>query len=103
MQVVVEAVSILLAKVGVDAANRQVHMRQPPSRWIRLLTVNADVADTSAVGFYELFTLHEHAAGTATGIEHAAFVWREHFNKHLNHATGRVELPALLPLGAGEL
>ena len=47
--------------------------------------------------------LHEHAAGAAAGVVDAALVRREHLDQHADDAAGRVELAALLALGAGEL
>lgn len=35
--------------------------------------------------------------------EHATFVGREHLDEHAHHAARRVELPAVLALGRGEL
>src|ERR1019366_4310081 len=43
------------------------------------------------------------AAGAATGIEDPALVGRKHLDQHADHAAGRVELAALLALGAGKL
>ena len=51
----------------------------------------------------ELHRLHEHARGTAAGVVDAAAVGFEHLDQELDHAARRVELAALLPLGAGEL
>ena len=42
--------------------NREVHLRQPPRRGVRLLPVNRNVADAAAVLLDELLALHEHAA-----------------------------------------
>jgi len=51
----------------------------------------------------ELLALHEHSARAAAGVVNTALVGRKHEHKHLNHASGRVELSAFLALGAGEL
>ena len=56
-----------------------------------------------AVGLDELLALHEHAAGAAAGVVDAALVGREHLDQHADDAARRVELAALLALGAGEL
>jgi len=55
------------------------------------------------VGFDELFRLHEHAAGAATGVVDAALVGREHGHQAAHHAGRGVELATVLALGAGEL
>ena len=52
---------------------------------------------------HELLGLHEHATGAAAGIVDAPLVRREHLHQHPHHGPGRVELPALLALGVGEL
>jgi len=70
---------------------------------VGFLAVDADVADPAAVGFNKLLRLDEHSTGTAAGVIYTAFIRSQHFNEELNHATGRVELTALFPLGAGEL
>ena len=62
-----------------------------------------DVAELAAVGLDELLGLHEHAAGAAAGVVDAALVGREHLDQHADDARGRVELAAVLALGAGEL
>jgi len=51
----------------------------------------------------ELHRLHEHARGAAAGVVHAAAVGLEHLDEELDHAARRVELAALLALGAREL
>src|ERR1019366_1954042 len=43
------------------------------------------------------------AAGAATGIEDPALVGRKHLDQHADHAAGRVELAALVAIGAGKL
>ena len=56
----------------------------------------------AAVGFHELFGLHEHAAGAAGGVVDAALVGSEHLDQEAHHAVWGVELAAVLALGAGE-
>ena len=51
----------------------------------------------------ELHRLHEHARGAAAGVVHPAAVGLEHLDQELDHAARRVELAALLALGAREL
>ena len=53
--------------------------------------------------FDELFALHEHAGRAAARIVDAPLVRREPLDQHADHATRRVELPAILPLRTGEL
>ena len=60
-------------------------------------------ADPPSVVFDELLGLHEHARRAAAGVVDAAFVRREHVDQHLDDRPRRVELAALLALGAGEL
>jgi hypothetical protein len=100
---VVEGVGVLLAEIALDTANGQIHLGKPPGGVIRLLTVDADVADLAAMLFDELFRLYEHAAGTAARIVYSALVGSQHFDQHPDDTAGRVELAALLALGAGEL
>ena len=105
VQVAVEAVGVLLAEVGVDAADGEVHLRQPPGGVVGFLAVDADVADCRPpCASHELSRdLNEHAAGAAAGVEDAALVRREHLDQQPDDAAGRVELAALLAFGAGEL
>src|SRR5690606_34283718 len=56
-----------------------------------------------AVGLDELLALHEHAAGAAAGVVHAALVRGEHLDQHAHDVLRRVELAALLALVAREL
>ncbi|GIV04129.1 MAG: hypothetical protein KatS3mg015_2959 [Fimbriimonadales bacterium] len=101
MAVVVEAVAV--RDVSLDAADGQVHLAQPPGGVVRLLAVNADVADAPAVLLDELLGLNEHAAGTAAGVVDAALVRGEHLDQQADYAARREELAPLLTLGAGEL
>lgn len=103
VQVAAERVGVFGAEVAFDAANGQVHHRQPPRRRVGLLTVDRDVADPPAMLFDKLFALHEHARRAAAGIVDPTLVRREHLDQHADHAARRVELPAVLPLGTGEL
>ena len=63
----------------------------------------AAVAVALGVRADELHRLHEHARGAAAGVVHPAPVGLEHLDQQLDHAARRVELAALLALGAGEL
>jgi hypothetical protein len=106
--VVVESVAV--DDLAFDAADGEVHPGEPPGRTVRLLAVNRDVrprlagiAVAAGVCADELHRLHEHLRGTAAGVVHPALVRLEHFNQQLHHAVWRVELAALLSLGAREL
>ena len=104
VQVAAEGVGVFRAEVaprcrewpGSSSASRQVV-------GLRLLAVDGDVADPPAVGLDEFLALHEHAARAAAGVVDAALVRGEHLDQHADDAAGRVELAALLALGAGEL
>ena len=61
----------------------------------------------SSAGFFWLLgdearRLHEHAAGAAGGVEDASVEGLDDLGEQLDDARRRVELAALLPLGAGE-
>ncbi len=69
VQVALEAVGGFEAEIAFDAADGEVHSRQPPRRGIAFLSEDADVAFGLAavsvsvrVGFHEFNRLHEHAA-----------------------------------------
>ena len=53
--------------------------------------------------FDKLFALHEHAGRAAARIVDSPLGRREHLDQHADHAARRVELPAVLPRGTGEL
>ena len=89
--------------VGADAADGEVHVGQAPGGVVGLLAVDADVAEAAAVLLDELLAADEHAARAAAGVVDAALVRRQHLDEHADDAAGRVELAALLALGAGEL
>jgi hypothetical protein len=106
--VVVEAVAV--RDLAVDSADRQVHLREPPCGVVRLLTVDRDVglglaAVTVALGMGadKLHRLYEHAGRSTAGVVHPAAVRLEHLDEEVDHAPRRVELAALLALGAREL
>ena len=56
-----------------------------------------------ACTFNESDRLHEHAGRSAARVVHTAPVRLDHFNQQLDHTARRVELAALLALGAREL
>src|SRR5207302_8904992 len=102
MKIASEGVSLLFAKVGFDAAEGEVHHGETTRGGVALLTVDADVAELATVGFDEFFRLHEHAARTAAGIVHTAFVGSEHLDEEPHDALRSIELAAFLAFGAGE-
>jgi hypothetical protein len=93
---------VAVADLRVDAADGEVHLREPPRRVVRLLAVDGDVAEFARVGFDELLALHEHAARAAARVVDAALVGREHFDQQADHVLRRVELAAALALGTRE-
>ena len=106
--VVVEAVAV--GDLALDAADGEVHLRDPPGRVVRLLSPDRDVAARLAavavargVGVDEGDRLHEHAGRAATGVVDPAAIGLEHLDQQLDDAAGRVELATLLALGAREL
>ena len=94
---------VAMRDLRVDAADREVHLREPPGRVIRFLAVDRDVADAAAVRLDEFLALHEHAARAAARVVDAALIGREHLDQHAHDMRRRIELAALLALGAGEL
>ena len=103
MQIVVECVCRTRTEIGRDPADREVHFRETPRLRVGFLPIDRQVVAPAAMGFDELFRLHEHASGTAAGVVDAAFVGGEHFDEEADDAGGGVELAAVLHLGAGEL
>ena len=108
MAIVVEAVAV--SDLALDAADGEVHLGEPPRRVVELLAVDGDVAARPAavsvargVRADELDRLHEHAGGAAAGIVDPAPVRLQHLDQELDDTARRVELAALLALGAGEL
>src|SRR5438093_2599916 len=82
---------------------RKVHLRQTPRGVVCFLAVDGNVAELAAVCFDKFLARHKHSAGTAAGIVNASLVWREHLHQHTHHPGRRIELSALLALGAGKL
>ena len=106
--VVVEAVAV--GDLPLDAADGEVHLRDPPGRVVRLLAPDRDVAARLAavavaagVGVDERDRLHEHAGRAAAGVVDPAAIGLQHLDQQLDDAAGGVELAALLALGAREL
>jgi len=103
VKVAAEAVGMLRPQVPLDTPDGEVHLREPPGGGVRLLTVDANIPDLPAVGLHELLALDKHPARAAAGVKDPAMVGREHLDEDTDHAPGRVELAALLPLRAREL
>ena len=102
MEIAAEGVFLHLTEVGLDAAQGEVHHGEAAGGGVALLAVDGDVAELAAVAFDELFRLHEHAAGAAGGVVDAALVGGKHLDEAAHDAGRRVELAAVLALGAGE-
>ena len=98
-----EGVVGAVAEVGVDAADGEVHLRQPPGGGDELLAVDRDVVALAAVGGDELGRLHEHAARAAARVVDAALVRLQHLDEQPDDRAGRVELAGVAALGGGEL
>ena len=101
-----------MADLALDAADGEVHVREAPRGVVGLLAVDADVgaavvgargAVARGVLAEELHGLDEHARRATARVVDAAVVGLDHLDEGADDAAGRVELAALLALGAGEL
>ena len=99
MQVAQEGVGGLLAEVGLDAADGEVHVCQPPGGGVGLLAEDGDVGLLAAVRLDELLGLHEHAARAAAGVIDAPVVGFEHLDEQADDAARGEELAAELAFG----
>lgn len=97
-----KAVDVMGAVVGVNAADSQLHLGQPPGGVVQLLAGDGDVPDPPAVGLDELFRLNKHPRGTPVGVVDPPPVGPEHLRQDLYDAAGGVELAAVVALGARE-
>ena len=102
MEIRAESIGRMGTEIAVDAADGEVHDGELPGGGIRLLSVDADVAQLAAVSLDELFALHEESAGAVAGVVNAALVGREHEHEELVHALRGVELAAAFALGTGK-
>lgn len=100
MPVVVKGVAV--RDLRVNAADREVHLRQSPGGIVRFLAVDGDVTELAGVRLDEFLALHEHPARAAAGVVDTALVWREHLDEHPHHVRRRVELATALALRARE-
>ncbi len=101
--VAVEAAVAVPTDVGIDPAHRQVHHAEPPSRMVRFLTIDSNVADASPVVLDELFGLHEHAARPAARVVYAPIMRLQHLDHRSHDRARRVELSPALAFCTGEL
>src|ERR1700760_3363896 len=97
-----EAPAGVPTQVRFDAANGEIHHRQPPRRMVRLLTVDCNVTGAPAMREDEPFRLHEHPARSAGGVERTSFIRFEQFDQEPNDRPRRVELAPGASLGTGE-
>ena len=103
MLVVEERVRVV-AQVGLDAADGEVHRGKLPGGGVRLLAEHGDVvADASAVLLDELRALDEHAARAAAWVIHAAVEGLQDLDERPDDAARGVELAGQLALLLGEL
>jgi len=98
------------SEVVLDLPDGEVHLGEPPGGVVRFLAEDADigfglaaVAIARGMGLDELDGLNEHPARAAAGVVDPTLVGGEHLHQDADDAAGRVELAALLALGAGEL
>ena len=91
MAVVEKSVGIVLPEVGLDAADRKIHLRHLPSRRVGVLPINGDIFNISGMILNKLCRLHEHTARTAARIVHATFVGLQHVYQRFDNAGRRIE------------
>jgi hypothetical protein len=105
---------VAVGDLAVDAADGEVHLREPPGGVVRLLAVDRDVGLGLAagrvavpvavrVGADELQRLNEHPARAAAGVVDPTAVGLDHLDEQVDHAVGRQELAPLAALGEREL
>ena len=68
------AVAEIVAEIGLDTANRQVHLRHFPCRRIGILTIDRYIIDISGVALDELCRLYKHTTRTAARIVNTTFI-----------------------------
>ena len=66
--VIEEGIGVVLAQVGLNAADGQVHLRHLPGGGVGVLAEYGNPVDVAAVVLHELGRLHEHAAAAAAGV-----------------------------------
>ena len=96
-------VELLVTMLPVDLPDGQVHLREAPRRRVRLLAVDADVADAPAVRLDELLAVYEHAARAAARVEHAALERCQFSSRSAQGSQGRLHprQPSVQRLGLG--
>ena len=78
VQIVMETVRVLPAKVSIEPSDSQVHHGQPPGCGVGFLTVDCDVAQPTAAFLNKTLALDEHSARTTAGVVHPALMWLNH-------------------------
>ena len=105
VRVVVVAVDVAaVADVAFEAVDGEVHAAQATGLVDLLDAVDGEFGGgILLVLLHEARALHEHAARAAGGVEDAPVEGLDDLDEQPDDAARRVELAALLPLGAGEL
>ncbi len=102
VQILVEGIGVVRPEVVVNAADREVHLGQPPGGRVGLLPVHADIADPATMAFGEFLALDEHATRATAGVVHAALIRRQHLDQQLHYRLRRVKLAAPLAFSRGK-
>ena len=74
MAIIEKGIRIISPEIGLDTANRQVHLRHFPCRRIGILTINRYIIDISRVTLDELCRLYKHTTRTAARIVNTTFI-----------------------------
>src|SRR5207244_3655620 len=97
------SLAVPLDQVRFYPSNGQVHFAEAPSCLIALLAVDRNVADLSAMSFYEFLALNKHPTRAAARIKDSALVRLKHLSQESNDAPRGVELTAFLAFGGCKL
>ena len=100
--VVEEGIGVILAQVGFNAADGQIHLRHLPGGGVGVLTEHGNPVDIAAVVLNEPGRLHEHAAAAAAGVVDPAVIGLQNLHQRAHHAGGGVEFPGELALLLGK-
>ena len=91
----------IVAQIGLDAANTEVHLCELPSGRVALLAKDGDVLyHVAAMVLDEGGGLHEHASAAAAGDVHTTVERLEDFNQY---RTRRRFCPPLMRISAGSI
>ena len=94
--VVKECIRRILSKVGFNATNGKVHLRQFPCGRVGILSINRDIVDISTMVLYKFCRLNKHTTTAAARVIHSSLKRLQHFHQ-CPHNTGRCkELAATL-------